>query len=536
MSEEGKSLYKRISSREEQLAKILIEQNQDLKSSLNSGDPDLMVKAQMYLAKRSKNSIQSRSSNGVSSADIKSVLIDPNTAASSAGYLDKFSRIGFDMLRNMSRAPIPRAIINTRKAQGLSHAIPQENKYSAGFVIERQRDYFQIEKPDLTDEDKKNIKFLTEFLLTCGEHDEFSDFDFEDYIGAFIEDSLVLDQPCTEIISNRLGEPHSFLCVDGATMRIANTYFENQGQYSSNNFPNFEEQNGYLPSHVQIVDGTIKAIYYPWEMGFWPRHKSTSIYSNGYGRSELEDLISTVTAMLNADAYNANYFKVGSNPKGFLRVSGNVNPAKIDELKESWQATVAGVQNAHKMFVLEADKLDFISTQQSNKDMEWSNYKEFLIRTCCSIFKIAPEEIGWHIRGENAPAISGEKDSKSEVLYSRDKGLKPLLRHIERKINKKFIKPFFNGRYVFRWVGLDGKTEQGELEEDIKKLNAGIVSLEKMMEKYGEELDQERDIILNPVYLQYKQMMAFGDEGGTEFVEQEENPFEKSLNSFLERL
>jgi len=80
---------------------------------------------------------------------------------------------------------------------------------------------------------------------------------------------------------------------------------------------------------------------------------------------------------------------------------------------------------------------------------------------------------------------------------------------------------------------------------DVKKSTAGFVSLEDMFEKYsGRKLDPEKDTILNQVYVNIKQQQQFGgqgmnqfaDEYGNEEEQQSENPFEKSLMSYLENI
>ena len=63
-----------------------------------------------------------------------------------------------------------------------------------------------------------------------------------------------------------------------------------------------------------------------------------------------------------------------------------------------------------------------------------------------------------------------------------------------------------------------------------------MVSMQDMFRKYsGREFDEENDIILNPTYLQFKQMSMFGGGGMNDMVDEEtgeegeiSNPFEES--------
>ena len=66
---------------------------------------------------------------------------------------------------------------------------------------------------------------------------------------------------------------------------------------------------GYYPSFVQVYQNTKVNEFYPWELCFGVRNPSTSIYANGYGVSELEELINVVTSMLWGDEYNRRFFQ-----------------------------------------------------------------------------------------------------------------------------------------------------------------------------------------------------------------------------------
>jgi hypothetical protein len=516
---------------DEQVSKLQIVKSLAINDALHSTDVESIYKAQQYLQQIEKKD-----------PDLKpqSMLLDPQQFGAD-GYKTKSFKLSYDMLRSMGNVPIIKAIIETRKEQVCTFIEPQKDKYSPGFVIRPKK----FKKTDsgikLSKEQERRIEELTEFVLNCGDNDnEWHGDNINSFTRKVIHDSLTLDQATFEIIRNRGGEPCEFIATDGATYRIADTHNDEKNQ--SINLKK-GEKNGYLPYYVQVYQSRILAEFYPWELCFGVRNPSSSILSNGYGRSELEDLIENVTSMLNADQYNANYFKVGSNPKGILKVTGNINQGRIEEFKNHWQAQMAGTRNAHKMMIIEADKMDFINTQASNKDMEYGKYQEFLIKIACAHYKIDPSEIGFNMQGESGSGGGfGKNDQEDKVKYSKDKGLKPLVKAYNAWLQK-YIIDQKDPDYEIVLEGLDVETPDQELDNDVKAIT-NWSTVNEIRRKRGLEDIEGGDIILNPIFLQNQMASMQGNQDSNQYMDQsqqsdqekEENPFTKSLEKDLERL
>lgn len=513
--------FKTFEEIEEQKAKLHLEEQLFLKKSLESNDVDSIMKARKFLENRGNQNHE----NG------KAIMVDPFHRNVNHGYLQKQNSISFGMLRAMSETPVPQAIITTRKSQISEFCVPQADKYENGFLIRKKKRHFIDEDQNkISKKEQEEIHLLTEFLLRCSEDDfNFDGDDLTKFVEKLTDDCLAFDQGTFEIVRGRkqsLDNVVEFYAIDGGTIRIAD--------------PNREakEINGQKPKYVQIIDQQIREEFYSWELGFCTRNQKTNIKSGGYGKGELEILINTVTDLLNASMYNSNYFRIGSNPKGILRVK-NMNTTRIEQFRQEWLADMVGVKNSHKMPIIDADTLDFINTQQSNKDMEYHKYMEFLIKIACAIFKISPEEIGFPLEGTGHGNLGGG-DNKTELEYSKSKGLKPLLRSIQTWINKYIVGPKTNYKYEFVFVGFNQKTEREELEDDIKKVQHGGISQQDFFIKYSNrEPDFDEDIILNPIYLQYKQIMMMGDAESNQYIdeteEEDDNPFMQKAVTFIDK-
>lgn len=161
--------------------------------------------------------------------------------------------------------------------------------------------------------------------------------------------------------------------------------------------------------------------------------------------------------------------------------------------------------------------------------MQFTAWQEYLIKVACAVFKIAPEEIGFNI--DKGGSLGGDSESDVKIRYSRDKGLKPLLKSIEFWINKWIVQPLDND-FEFKFVGLDVDSEEKELELLNKKVQHGMGWKEyRRAINLPEEMD-EGDFPLNQIYLQHMQNQQFADEGmeNTDMVDQEEFDEEEMWN------
>ena len=509
-----------------------------IEKALRSNSPGDMVKANEILSAMQKKA---------SEQEPRAFLIDPLQFNSNLGYKDKSFSLTYTTLKRMSKTPIVNSIIKTRKNQVADFAEPQEDKYSNGFVV-RKKKKMGIEQK-MSESDKKIAWQITEFLMNGGNTAAWDKDDFDTFIRKIVEDSLIYDQLTFEIIRNRRGDIESFLATDAATFRIADSYFEKD--YHNNFFARngagvWNERNefgervhGYYPAYVQIYQNAKVNEFYPWELCFGVRNPSTSINANGYGCSELEDLINVVTALLWGDEYNRKFFSQGSAPKGLLRIKGTNNEAALQQFKQQWQSMITGVMQGWKTPVVEAD-IDWIDLQKNNRDMEYQSWMEYLIKLACAIYSIDPTEIGWDISRSGGNSGLFEGSQAERLQHSKDKGLYPLLKFIQRQINK-YIVEQINPDFEFVFMGLNGMTISEELEMDIKKIGS-FQTVNEIREKYELKPLEYGDIPENSVLISAKnqaqmQQQQMGMMGGGEEnygIEEGSSPYDECENPYDE--
>lgn len=508
----------------------------------SSNDLNEIMKANLYL-----DSLNKRQSSG-----IKAFFFDPNNAVNAGrGYKENvyYGSLPFSVLRRMGDIFVVRAVVNTRIEQVQNYLHFSLDEQKNGYTVRKKRDFFNDSNlNDVSEEDQKKIEYIKNFLEMGGLNEKWDSFDtFQDFGRKIVFDSLTLDQLAFEITRDNSWNLSRFQAIDASTIRLLDSI----DPRCREEFEQYRYK-GYLPKYCMVWDGQIvrnpiteeSVVFYPWELGYGVRNKSTSIWKSGYGTSELETLVNILTGILYSFDYNFNYFKQGSMPKGFINVKNpNISNSTLNEFRQAFQQTMRGVSNAHKTPVINGIDLEWIDLQrQSNRDMEFTDWMKFLLMLTCAVYRMDPSELGFQFKDQ--ALLFGQDGQKERLDHSKEKGLKPILIFIQNIINH-YIVSEIDENFEFVFTGLDVEDEEKQVALDKTKLESGMVAMQDIFEKYsGRKLDENNDIILNQTYQNIKQAeqqaAMYGSEmagmGGEVGVEEEvtEDPYaqyEKSLNS-----
>nr|DAR29545.1 MAG TPA: Portal protein [Caudoviricetes sp.] len=470
-----------------------------LQAALNSNDAGEIMKANLYLGEINRQPTK-----------IQSVFFDPNDISGNGrGFKDSKGVLSFSVLRRMGDIHIVKSIVSTRVEQIMNFMDFSEDEQKEGFTIRKKKSLFSTGDEKLTNEDKKKISKIVDFLEKGGWTDKWDNVDsLQEFVSKIMSDSLTLDQLAFEMVRNRMWELQKFRAVDASLIRFLDSVDPRQRE-------GFEQYRfkGHLPRYCMVWDEMIlhnpitkePILYYPWELGFGIRNKTSDVRRNGYGVSELETLVNIITWILWGFSYNANFFSQGSQPKGFINIKNpNISNSTLQEFRQAWTQTMAGVGNSHRTPVINGIDLEWVDLQKlSNRDMEFNEWIKFLIIMTCSVYRIDPSELGFNFK--ESQQIFGQDGQRERLKHSREKGLKPLLIFLQGVITK-YIVSELDENYEFAFTGIEVEDEEAQVKLDSEKLSSGMVAMQDIFKKYnGRDFDPEKDIILNQVYQGIKQ-------------------------------
>ena len=449
-------------------------------------------------------------------------------AGGDAGYNDDLHQgtsggLSYSALRSLSRMPLISAILQTRVNQVAEFGRPQADRYSVGFKL-RLRD----ERAEIQDHHREQITALTEWLTSCGDPEVIGLTTFESFLRQIVRDSLMFDQACFEVIYND-ARPVAFKAVDASTVRkSAPSETElKQGRRDPSR-----------AAYVQVVENRVVAQFEDREMAWGIRRPRSDINSKGYGFPELEEAAPSVIDFMRAKAYNSANFTHGLHLSGILAIKSKMSPALFRAFRREFYSMLQGPNGAKKTPILQLDpeskeEIQSVSLSNSNSEMEFTQWINFMIKEICSLFQMDPSELGYLFGAEGQSSSLNVSGPGDRLTFSKEKGLRPLLRAVESWLNRWVIYPMAPHLELI-FIGLDTQTENARLENISKRVKSHLTVNEARAMFDLEPLESNiADMILDSSYINAANMPT-GDEGD-EFdeMDDEEGPSLAELLSDL---
>lgn len=463
------------------------------------------------------------------------------------GWKEKVGMVGNQVLKSMGRRDsIVIAIHQTRIAQASAFTKKQRNRYVPGWLVvpidhadltEDQKlelsdpeltpeDYaakvyeFEQERVELKKQQQKEMAEIEEFISHCGMTTEDSDtthrrVDFDKFVKIAVRDRLTYNYAAVELVPQRNQEKaHHFYPVSALTVRYATRRSAEQLQklmvenmkMRGLSPEDIQRKTNKPYKYVQIVRGQVVAAWSEDWFVFEPANPTIDPEDNGYAMGELEMLIQIITAHLYAEAHNRNFFVQGIGSKGLLHIKGeNISRAQLEAFKRQWFNQISNTRNSFRPPIIGmADEVKWVPLAQSNREMEFEQWMNYLIRICCAVYQIDPAEINFDISKINTSTLN-ESSNETRIKSSRDKGLKPLLDYIQNMMNNNILprwNPEYAKKYRFEFVGLDAETRQQEIDRLQKETGVWKTINEARIEM-GKAPLEDGDIVLNAIYSQY---------------------------------
>jgi hypothetical protein len=413
--------------------------------------------------------------------------------------------LSYSTLHSMSRIPVIGAVIQTRINQVAEFSRPQPNPYAVGYRI-RHRDMHK----ELTKKDQAKIKEITEVITRAGGKYWYGG--FEGFLRSVVRDSLTYDQANFEIIRERGGKPWGFVPVDPMTVRRARPSDDalREGKLDPDDI-----------AFIQIMDNKVVNEFERGELAWCMRRPRSWVYSFGYGYPELEELIGTITNFLNAETFNAVNFTNGIHSRTILGLKSTMDQSMFKAFKREIVAMMSGVANARRVPIVQLDpefkeELSAVPLDRSNREMEYREWLNFLLKVICGGFQMDPAEVNFVFGNEGQTSSLQSASVGDRVTMSREKGLRPLLRSVEYWLNE-WVVQAIDEDYSIEFVGFEAETESQRIELDTKTVQHWMTVDEVRAQHDLEPLpDDQGKVVLNATWLQAKQAQDMADQGGEE--------------------
>jgi hypothetical protein len=147
------------------------------------------------------------------------------------------------------------------------------------------------------------------------------------------------------------------------------------------------------------------------------------------GLSPLETLKMTVDAELNGSQYNTRQV-TNAAPDGLLDLGEGARPEQVDSFKSYWLSEVAG--RGAMAFLGGTRGAKFMPFRPSNREMQYKEWLDYLVRKICAVYLISPQDIGFTF---NINRSEGEVQQE----MTEDQGLRPLLALVQDYFTREIV-------------------------------------------------------------------------------------------------
>lgn len=346
------------------------------------------------------------------------------------------------VLRQLSkRIEVAQAIHRTwiRKAQ--LFAKPSTKPDEPGFQL-----YHLDPNAELDEKQNDYLQWLTQFLVSGGR-------DFSPrsrkmlrrqtlpyFMQKAVADSLTFDLVAVETVPLIEGVSglDAFYVRDGATFFLANFG------------PTLEERETFA---YQLAYGTHEVPFMVDELAIWQRNLDSDLNSAGYGVSELEASVDTLSNWITAMQYTKEGLDNNAIPRGILSVFGQFDRNTKQLFQQAWDTKLRGVANSHNLPILfgqsgQTGDVKFTATGAPFNEMAFAKWISLQASIMGAIYGTDPKEIGLDsFTAQSTSSLSGD-DTEEKLLHSRDVNFNPFMGSLAAFMRDELVAPFAE------WVGM----------------------------------------------------------------------------------
>lgn len=310
---------------------------------------------------------------------------------------------------------------------------------------------------------KSEIEEVYDLFENMNENDE----NMRILLDRIIEDILTLDAWVIEIVrSNDWKKIMALNSVDSATIRpVVDVYWNTPWEIAYKQF---------------IWDKEV-ASFSRDEMIYIMANPQNSLEWYGYGMSPIESIMLEVQASMEAGMHNMKTFSSNNVPAWLLDL-WNISDEEAENVMATWNATVIWNTEAMKFMRWSWDDRKYTPFQKSNKDMQFSQYIEWLSRIKLATYWLTAQDA-------NIDVDLNRSTAEVHASMSNARWVKSMKRLIEEYFTRNIVRKMWDSEWFkkieFCFIDTDTLSDL-EVRANIDKVN-----IESWV--YAPQYVQERD-------------------------------------------
>ena len=193
-----------------------------------------------------------------------------------------------------------------------------------------------------------------------------------------------------------------------------------------------------------------------------------------------------------ASEWQRNFFGNSAMPSGILTSDGPLTQKQYNRLKSNWDAKFKGVQNAHKMAILESG-MKYTPLTPTAREMQFSDSRKNVRDEILSIFKVPKIILGI------TEDVNFASADKAEYVFSKFT-IKPKMKHLVHNLDENFLPLFGLSPRDWRIVFEDPVPENIEQQVLVREsgVKNGYLTINEARAEVGKEALPGGDVLLVP--------------------------------------
>ena len=312
------------------------------------------------------------------------------------------------------------------------------------------------------------------------------------YVKKLIRERYEIDNMAIELLYTLDGDLADFTMIDGATIRRSDPMAPYDGDPT---IKFLQEYRGVVHAKFAtqfnqklVLERGDRGIGYLLHDFDNPR-TDIEFYDEGYSLTEMA--IQFVLTLIHSFSFNAGAFTEDRLPRGILTLDGDMTAENVQVMEDYIVGIMDGPANKWRIPIIpsggEKQKLNWVSLQPSNQDMQFVEWTHFMWSTVSAFFGIDLEEFG--IRFSINTTTLGDKRDRI-IEHSASRGLRTTINFISDHLNKLICQKKKYSHLRIQFTGLDQEDSAQNNADTTAKLST-THSLNDILEERGEKKSKD---------------------------------------------